>query len=81
MLHKLAIKRIYNLGNYQNITLEVETSDIPDEIWNDGDRLATIRNDLQQEILASLAQHLLMRDQNQNALKTGDYEGILRENA
>lgn len=81
MLHKVTIERIYNLGNYQNIKITVESGEIPDEVWNDGERLTTVRDALHQEIVANLAQHLMTRDSTREALRTGDYQTLYEENA
>ena len=79
MEHRVVIERIFSLGNYQNVKVTAETSSIPDEIWNDKDRLASVREALEMEVMATFSAHMLMRDRFADAVRSGDFETIYNE--
>ncbi len=81
MEHRIVIERLFKLGDYQNVKIIAETSAIPDEVWNDQELLASVRSSLEQEILASFAQHMLMMKANTEKFKASDYETVYNENA
>jgi hypothetical protein len=81
MEHRVVIERLFSLGSYQNIKIIAETSNISDDIWNDADQLKTVRDGLEQEILASYAQHMTLFLENREKIQSGKFEDIYKENA
>ena len=67
MYHSLKVDRLFKLGEYQNIHIEAETSEIPDDYWIDPIMMENIRKDLQLEIFMNYALH---REISQNNSET-----------
>jgi hypothetical protein len=78
--HRIVIERLYSLGNYQNVKVVAETSGIPDEFWNDTDKLSEIREQLQRELLASFAQHMLLTEEYRPKVQEKQFAEIYEEN-
>lgn len=55
MFHSLKAERIFNLGEYKNIKVTAETTDIPDEVWESSEQMENIRKDLSLEIFMNFA--------------------------
>lgn len=81
MEHRIVIERLYKLGDYQNIKIIAETSGIPDEVWEDADKLREVRDSLEQEVVASFAQHMLIMEANKDNFKSGNFQTVYNENA
>lgn len=55
MFHNLKVERIFNLGDYKNVKVAAETTDISDEDWIDPIRMDNIRKDLELEVYMNFA--------------------------
>ena len=55
MFHSLKIERIFNLGDYKNVKVTAETTDIPDDYWIDSVVMDNIRKDLELEVYMNFA--------------------------
>ena len=49
MAHRITVSRLFELGQYKNLRIEAETTDITDEQWNNPIEMDFIRSNLAQE--------------------------------
>ncbi len=73
MIHKLAVERIFPLGEYKNIKVIAESSDITDEEWSDLDKMSKIRLNLIEELLLNFSLHQEQTLSNVEAVKEGKW--------
>jgi hypothetical protein len=72
--HSIRVERVFNLGEYKSLRVVAETVGISDEVWNDPVQLADVRSDLQSEIMASYALHMMTQEENLAELQKKDFK-------
>ncbi len=69
MKNRIAVERIYSLGDYKNIKFTEETTEIPDEIYLNEEAISCIRNIQLLDIEIQYNRYLVLSRGDETALK------------
>lgn len=78
MNHRLSIERLFSLGDYKNIKIIAETSDISDEDWSNPEVIAVLRKELVSEIYINFALSQFVMGNLQDDMINNEWEEIMK---
>lgn len=79
MNYTIKMERLFSLGDYKNIKVIVEATEIPDDKWNDVTQMNNLRSQLASEVLLGFAIEQMTETELAEYIKSRDFTNLLTE--